>query len=93
MQRSRLPASLPRKRARPSRQALRGPLFDQKTRTDIGGVVLIALGVVLFVAAIMPTGGLLSDFAGNALRMLFGAGAYFGALVPGGYRLYLCVAL
>ncbi len=54
-----------------------GPLFDQKTRTDIGGVVLIALGVILFIAAIMPTEGLVSDFAGNALRMLFGTGAYF----------------
>lgn len=54
-----------------------GPLFDQKTRTDIGGVVLIALGVILFIAAIMPTDGLVSDFAGTALRMLFGTGAYF----------------
>ncbi len=68
----------PSQKARAAQPAsTQGPLFDQKTRTDIGGVVLIALGVVLFVAAIMPTGGLLSDFAGNALRMLFGAGAYF----------------
>ena len=53
------------------------PLLDEKTRTDIGGVVLIVLGVILFIAAVMPTNGLVSDFAGTALRLLFGTGAYF----------------
>lgn len=50
--------------------------FDDKTRRDIGGVVLAVVAIVLFIAAVMPSDALVTSFMSQALHSLFGIGSY-----------------
>ena len=51
-------------------------VFDDRTRRDIVGVGLILLGVVLFIAAVAPTGAIVTSFLSEALHLVFGIGCY-----------------
>lgn len=51
-------------------------IFDERTKRDVTGVCVSVLGVVLFVAAVVPTDALLTSVASQALHLCFGIGAY-----------------
>ncbi len=51
-------------------------IFDERTTRDVTGVVVAVLGIVLFVAAVVPTDALLTSVASQALHLSFGIGAY-----------------
>ncbi len=56
-------------------------IFDESTRRNIVGVVLIVLAVVLMVAAILPSEAVLTSFLSQALHLSLGLGAYLLPLV------------
>ena len=51
-------------------------VFDERTKRDITGVVVSVLGVVLFVAAVIPTDAVITSFVSQALHLCLGLGAY-----------------
>ena len=51
-------------------------IFDERTKRDITGVVVSLLGVVLFVAAVIPTNAVITSFVSQALHLCLGLGAY-----------------
>ncbi len=64
-------------RAKASVEPQRQPkIFDERTKRDVTGVCLSVLGIVLFVAAVVPTDALLTSAASQALHLSFGLGAY-----------------
>ena len=52
------------------------PLFDDRTKRDIVGVILIVVAIALFVTVIFNPGGMLTSALSTGLRMSFGAGLY-----------------
>ena len=54
----------------------REPLFDDRTKRDIVGVVLIVVAIALFVTVIFNPGGMVTSALSTGLRMGFGAGLY-----------------
>ena len=51
-------------------------IFDERTKRDITGVVVTLLGIVLFVAAVVPTDALITSFVSQLLHLCLGIGAY-----------------
>ena len=51
-------------------------IFDERTKRDITGVVVALLGIVLFVAAVIPTDAVVTSFVSQALHLCLGLGAY-----------------
>ncbi len=51
-------------------------IFDERTKRDITGVVVALLGIVLFVAAVVPTDAVVTSFVSQALHLCLGLGAY-----------------
>ncbi len=51
-------------------------IIDDQARHDIGGVIIILLAVALFVAAILPTEGIVTSALSESLRLIFGVGAF-----------------
>ncbi len=73
------PAAKKRSAASPkgAAQTQRQPkIFDERTKRDVTGVCVSVLGIVLFVAAVVPTDALLTSVASQALHLSFGIGAY-----------------
>lgn len=52
------------------------PLFDDRTKRDIVGVILIVVAIALFVTVIFNPGGMLTSALSTGLRLGFGAGLY-----------------
>ena len=71
-------ASPAQKRA--AKQAAPAPAKPQKleerTKRDITGVAVTLLGIVLFVAAVVPTDALITSFVSQLLHLCLGIGAY-----------------
>ena len=71
-------ASPAQKRA--AKQAAPAPaqpqIFDERTKRDITGVAVTLLGIVLFVAAVVPTDALITSFVSQMLHLCLGIGAY-----------------
>ena len=71
-------ASPAQKRA--AKQAAPAPakpqIFDERTKHDITGVAVTLLGIVLFVAAVVPTDALITSFVSQLLHLCLGIGAY-----------------
>ena len=71
-------ASPAQKRA--AKQAAPAPakpqIFDEHTKRDITGVAVTLLGIVLFVAAVVPTDALITSFVSQLLHLCLGIGAY-----------------
>lgn len=71
-------ASPAQKRA--AKQAAPAPaqpqIFDERTKRDITGVVVTLLGIVLFVAAVVPTDALITSFVSQLLHLCLGIGVY-----------------
>lgn len=71
-------ASPAQKRA--AKQAAPAPaqpqIFDERTKRDITGVAVTLLGIVLFVAAVIPTDALITSFVSQLLHLCLGIGAY-----------------
>lgn len=57
-------------------EVYREPLFDDRTKRDIVGVVLIVVALALFVTVIFNPGGMVTSALSTGLRMSFGAGLY-----------------
>ena len=51
-------------------------IFDERTKRDIAGVAVTLLGIVLFVAAVVPTDALITSFVSQLLHLCLGIGAY-----------------
>lgn len=51
-------------------------IFDERTRRDIIGVVFAVLAVILFVASVMPTRAVVTQFISTALHLTLGVGSY-----------------
>ena len=51
-------------------------IFDERTKRDITGVAVTLLGIVLFVAAVVPTDALITSFVSQMLHLCLGIGAY-----------------
>ncbi|WP_295994935.1 DNA translocase FtsK [uncultured Adlercreutzia sp.] len=51
-------------------------VFDDRTRRDIIGVGFVILGIVLFIAAVAPSGAIVTSFLSDALHLVFGIGCY-----------------
>jgi DNA segregation ATPase FtsK/SpoIIIE, S-DNA-T family len=51
-------------------------IFDERTKRDITGVAITVLGIVLFVAAVVPTNAVVTSFVSQALHLSLGLGAY-----------------
>ncbi len=51
-------------------------IFDERTKRDVTGVCISVLGIVLFVAAVIPTDALLTSVTSQALHLSLGLGAY-----------------
>ena len=51
-------------------------ILDERTKRDITGVVVALLGIVLFVAAVVPTNAVITSFVSQALHLCLGLGAY-----------------
>ena len=71
-------ASPAQKRA--AKQAAPAPaktqILDERTKRDITGVAVTLLGIVLFVAAVVPTDALITSFVSQLLHLYLGIGAY-----------------
>ena len=71
-------ASPAQKRA--AKQAAPAPaqpqIFDERTKRDITGVAVTLLGIVLFVAAVVPSDALITSFVSQLLHLCLGIGAY-----------------
>ena len=66
-------------------------ILDDRTRRDIVGVGFIILGIVLFIAAAAPAGGIVTDFLSESVHVVFGVGCYimpFFLVAIGGAVLY-----
>ena len=50
-------------------------IFDERTKRDITGVAVTLLGIVLFVAAVVPTDALITSFVSQLLHLCLGIGA------------------
>ena len=59
-----------------AQEMYREPLFDDRTKRDIVGVVLIVVAIALFVTVIFNPGGMVTSALSTGLRMGFGAGLY-----------------
>lgn len=51
-------------------------IFDERTKRDITGVAVTLLGIVLFVATVVPTDALITSFVSQLLHLCLGIGAY-----------------
>lgn len=51
-------------------------ILDDRTRRDMVGVGFILLGIVLFIAAVAPTGAIVTSFLSDSLHLVFGVGCY-----------------
>ncbi len=51
-------------------------IFDERTKRDVTGVCVSVLGIVLFVAAVVPTDALITSVTSQALHLSLGLGAY-----------------
>ena len=51
-------------------------ILDERTKRDITGVAVTLLGIVLFVAAVVPTDALITSFVSQLLHLCLGIGAY-----------------
>lgn len=51
-------------------------VFDDRTRRDVVGVGIVLLGIVLFIAAVAPSGAIVTSFLSEALHLVFGIGCY-----------------
>lgn len=60
-----------------SRQVEPAPrILDDRTRRDMVGVGFVLLGIVLFIAAVAPTGAIVTSFLSESLHLVFGVGCY-----------------
>ena len=64
------------KTAQSRRQQADARIVDATMRRDILGVVLVVLAVALFVGAVVPTTGVITQFIHSALHLSLGVGAY-----------------
>lgn len=63
--------------SRASKAAAAEPrIFDDRTKRDVTGVALTVLGIVAFVAAVVPTDALVTSLVSQALHSLLGLGVY-----------------
>ena len=62
--------------SKPARAVDDDRLIDDRARRDIAGVAFAVAGVVLFVAAVMPTNALVTSLVSTALHLTLGLGAY-----------------
>ena len=51
-------------------------ILDERAKHDVAGVAICVLGVVLFVAAVIPTDAVVTSFVSQALHLCLGLGAY-----------------
>ncbi len=51
-------------------------ILDDRTRRDMVGVGFVLLGIVLFIAAVAPTGAIVTSFLSESLHLVFGVGCY-----------------
>lgn len=51
-------------------------LFDDGTRNEIAGIACFIVGVILFIAAVLPTSAVVTTFVSQFLHLSFGLGAY-----------------
>ncbi len=51
-------------------------ILDDRTRRDMVGVGFVLLGIVLFIAAVAPTGAIVTSFLSDTLHLVFGVGCY-----------------
>ena len=66
-------------------------ILDDRTRRDMVGVGFVLLGIVLFIAAVAPTGAIVTSFLSESLHLVFGVGCYimpFFLVAVGGTVLY-----
>ena len=63
-------------RAKAAEPAVEPRIFDERTKRDITGVAITVLGIVLFVAAVVPTSAVVTSFVSQALHLTLGLGAY-----------------
>ncbi len=66
-------------------------ILDDRTRRDMVGVGFILLGIVLFIAAVAPTGAIVTALLSESLHLVFGVGCYimpFFLVAVGGTVLY-----
>lgn len=52
------------------------PLFDDRTRRDIAGVIFAILAVALFVTAVLSPEGMITSLVATGLRHIIGIGSY-----------------
>ncbi len=74
----------PRKAQSASRAARVGDvdhLLDEKSRRDIAGVICAVAGIVLFLAACLPSNGLVTEWLSNMLHIGLGIGAFLLPIV------------
>ena len=64
------------KNARAEQERIVPKLIDDRTQRDIFGVVFTVAGIVLFLAAVIPSDALITSFASSFLHLCFGLGAY-----------------
>lgn len=64
------------KNARAEQERIAPRLIDDRTRRDILGVVFAVAGIVLFLAAVIPSDAVVTSFTSNFLHLCFGLGAY-----------------
>ncbi|MCL2680344.1 MAG: DNA translocase FtsK [Coriobacteriia bacterium] len=57
-------------------EAKREPLIDQRAASDIWGIVLLALGIALTLAVILPQTGVVAEFIAQGLGLIIGIGRF-----------------
>ncbi|MCD8317273.1 MAG: DNA translocase FtsK 4TM domain-containing protein [Eggerthellaceae bacterium] len=83
MSRKTASSSVPTRRSNSKSSSSRGthvsssePVLGDTTKRDIAGVVFIVLGIILFIAALMPTDAVVTSFISSAMYFLFGVGCF-----------------
>ncbi|MGI6105017.1 MAG: DNA translocase FtsK 4TM domain-containing protein [Raoultibacter sp.] len=51
-------------------------IMDERTKRDIGGLVLAICSIVLFIVAVLPSDALVTSWVSSALHLCLGIGAY-----------------
>jgi len=72
--------------ARASSKTDRAPIIDEKAASDIWGIVLLALGIALGLAVILPQTGIVAEFVAMGIGLIIGIGRFvfpFALIVMG----------
>ena len=56
-------------------------ILDDRTRRDMVGGGFVLLGIVLFIAAVAPTGAIVTSFLSESLHLVFGVGCYLAQAI------------